>query len=44
MAYCGLSVSGKGFWGLIPIANPDKHRLHFTALKEAFGIFNRLLA
>jgi len=36
VAYCGLSVSGKGFWGLIPIAQPEKHKLHFKALEQAF--------
>ena len=36
VAYCGLSVSGTGFWGLIPIAYPDKHDLHLKAIQEAF--------
>lgn len=36
VAYCGLSVSGTGFWGLIPIAHPDKHDLHLKAIQEAF--------
>lgn len=36
VAYCGLSVSGTGFWGLIPIAYPEKHRQHFDSIYEAF--------
>nr|WP_299820092.1 BT4734/BF3469 family protein [uncultured Pontibacter sp.] len=36
VAYCGHSVSGTGFWCLIPIAFPDKHREHILALIEAF--------
>lgn len=36
VAYCALSCSGTGYWGLIPIANPDKHKSHFKALEDAF--------
>lgn len=36
VAYLGLSVSGKGLWGLVPIAHPDKHRRHFEALAKDF--------
>lgn len=36
VAYCGLSVSGTGLWGLIPIAYTEKHREHFDALKINF--------
>lgn len=36
VAYCGLSASGLGFWGLIPIARPDQHGAHFDALATAF--------
>lgn len=32
MAYCGYSASGNGFWGLVPIAYPEKHKLHLAAL------------
>lgn len=39
VAYCGLSVSGTGFWGLIPIAYPEKHDLHLKAIQEAFAKF-----
>jgi len=31
IAYVGYSCSGYGFWGLIPIAYPDKHKLHLKA-------------
>lgn len=37
VAYCGLSVSGKGFWGLVPVSDPANHRRHFEALKADFG-------
>ena len=36
VAYCSLSVSGKGFFVLIPISNPDKHKEHFESLKIDF--------
>ena len=36
IAYCGLSVSGQGYWGLIPIAYPEKHKEHFKAIETAF--------
>lgn len=36
IAYCGLSVSGRGVWGLIPIAYPAKHKEHFSALAHEF--------
>lgn len=36
IAYLGYSVSGTGFWGLIPILHPDKHKQHFAALKNDF--------
>lgn len=37
VAYCGLSVSGTGFWGLIPIGYPEKHKQHFEALRRSFN-------
>ena len=37
VAYVGLSVSGRGYWGLIPIKYPEKHMQHFKAMKKAFG-------
>ena len=36
IAYCGLSVSGQGYWGLIPVAYPEKHKEHFKAIEIAF--------
>ena len=36
VAYAGLSASGKGFFLIIPIAHPQKHKEHFQALKEDF--------
>ncbi len=37
IAYLGKSVSGLGYWGLIPIPNDEKnHRLYFDALNEIF--------
>lgn len=36
VAYCGLSVGGKGYFILIPIKYPDKHREQFKACCEDF--------
>lgn len=36
VAYCGLSVGGKGFFLLIPIKYPNKHREQFKACCEDF--------
>lgn len=36
VAYCGISVSGTGYFALIPIEDPDKHLQHFFALERAF--------
>ena len=36
VVYCGLSVSGKGFWVLIRIAYPEQHDRHFKALEGEF--------
>lgn len=37
IAYFGLSVSGKGFWGLIPIPpDPVNHRGYFESLSDIF--------
>ncbi len=36
VAYCGLSVSGTGYWGLIPIAYPERHRQHFDYVEGCF--------
>lgn len=36
VAYCGLSASGEGYFVVIPISLPDKHREHFKSLEIAF--------
>ena len=36
IAYCGLSVSGKGYWVLIPIEQPDKHYLYWKFIENWF--------
>ncbi len=37
IAYLGKSVSGLGYWGLIPIPpDSDGHKLYFESLKEIF--------
>jgi VirE N-terminal domain/Primase C terminal 2 (PriCT-2) len=42
VAYCGLSVRGKGFWGLIPIpkSTPEEHKYRFNALSKFFKGYN----
>jgi len=37
VAFCGLSVSGKGVWGIIKVKNPEKYRQHFEQLKIDFA-------
>ena len=36
VAYCGCSVSGRGFWLIIPIAFPEKHKQHFEFIRRFF--------
>lgn len=36
IAYCGLSVSGTGFFCLIPIADPSKYTDYFRAIEQDF--------
>lgn len=36
VAYCGASVSGTGFFLLIPLAYPGRHKEQFQALKNEF--------
>ncbi len=45
VAYCGLSVSGNGYWGLVPIpkCNPEEHKNRFNALCKDFKDFNIIL-
>lgn len=37
ISYCGLSARGKGFFCLIPIADPAKHSEYFKALIQDFA-------
>ncbi|MFD2200181.1 BT4734/BF3469 family protein [Shivajiella indica] len=40
IAYLGLSVSGKGLWGLIPIpGDPKMHKKYFDAINKTFESF-----
>lgn len=41
VAYCGLSVRGKGLWGLVPIpkSSPEIHKQRFNALLKDFKEF-----
>ncbi|GAB4027306.1 hypothetical protein GCM10028773_58310 [Spirosoma koreense] len=43
VAYCGLSVSGTGFWGLVKIAYPERHSQHFDALYRLFSQYGIML-
>lgn len=36
VAYCGLSVSGRGCWGLVPLAFPERHGEQSEALCQDF--------
>ena len=36
VAYVGLSVSGRGYWGLVPLAYPERHKEQFEALYLEF--------
>ena len=40
IAYCGLSVSGTGYFCIINISDPDDHVSHFNAIYENFKDFN----
>lgn len=37
VAYAGLSVSGLGIWGMIPVADPAKNKQHFDAIAADFA-------
>ncbi|TAE21633.1 MAG: hypothetical protein EAZ91_24860 [Cytophagales bacterium] len=37
VAYCGLSASGQGYWGLVPIADPNRHTQHFDSMTRIFA-------
>ncbi len=36
VAYAARSVGGGGYYAIIPIAHPDRHRDHFVALQQEF--------
>jgi VirE N-terminal domain. len=37
VAYCALSASWKGVWGVVPIEKTEYHKEHFEALKADFA-------
>ena len=37
VAYAGLSVTGLGVWGMIPVEDAMKHKQHFDAIVEDFS-------
>lgn len=37
VAYCGKSISGAGYFVIIPLAYPDRHAQHFDALLKDFA-------
>lgn len=39
VAYCGLSASGNGFWGVIQVAYPELHKEHFAVIERKFMEF-----
>jgi hypothetical protein len=39
VAYAGLSASGKGFFMIIPIAYPKRHKEHFRAIQQDLARF-----
>lgn len=43
VAYCALSVSGLGIWGVVPIAFPERHSEHFAALEADFARLNYVI-
>ncbi|MDA7761718.1 PriCT-2 domain-containing protein [Crocinitomicaceae bacterium] len=40
VCYAGKSVSGNGYFLIIGIANPDKHKLHFRYIQRWFKDYN----
>ena len=43
VAFAGLSVSEKGVWALVKVADPNKQGQYFEQLQEDFGKFNIVL-
>ena len=37
VAFCQISASGTGLWGVMPMAHPERHEEQFEALKAAFA-------
>lgn len=37
LAYCGHFIGGKGYFVIIPISSPGKHKEHFEALRQDFA-------
>lgn len=37
VAFCQISASGTGLWGVVPMAYPERHKEQFEALKAAFA-------
>jgi hypothetical protein len=35
--YLSISASGRGLWGLMQISEPEKHSLHYDAIKASFS-------
>ncbi|MFD1141848.1 BT4734/BF3469 family protein [Larkinella insperata] len=40
VAYCGLSLSGNGYFLLIPVAEPRRHLEYFEAFKKLFAAWD----
>jgi hypothetical protein len=43
VAFCSLSTSGKGVWGLVKVKHPDRYREHFEQLKKDFASLGIIL-
>ena len=43
VAYCGLSVSGTGYFVLVLLAHPGRHKEHFAALEQDFAQYGILI-
>lgn len=43
VAFCSLSASGKGIWGLVKVKYPNRYREHFEQLKIDFASRNIFL-
>lgn len=43
IAYCGRSISGKGWWVLIPVESPDKYEAHYAFIERYFKKRNLII-